>query len=121
MTSVIVEMLDLLKEIMADAPYEIASDVDWSYNSWFEDLNFDGVPDFVIGGIADLLDEGTALRLYDVIGMGNAGFLADTNVSNDHGDGENGFGFKPYVNKQTGEKHTSQRIDMQRTARSITQ
>ena len=36
--------------------------------------------------------------------MGNAGFLADTNVSNDHGDGENGFGFKPYVNKQTGEK-----------------
>lgn len=89
---------------MADAPYEIASDVDWSYNSWFEDLNFDGVPDFVIGGIADLLDEGTALRLYDVIGMGNAGFLADTNVSNDHGDGENGFGFKPYVNKQTGEK-----------------
>jgi hypothetical protein len=88
----------------ADAPYEIASDVDWSYNSWFEDLNFDGVPDFVIGGIADLLDEGTALRLYDVIGMGNAGFLADTNVSNDHGDGENGFGFKPYVNKQTGEK-----------------
>ena len=104
MTSVIVEMLDLLKEIMADAPYEIASDVDWSYNSWFEDLNFDGVPDFVIGGIADLLDEGTALRLYDVIGMGNAGFLADTNVSNDHGDGENGFGFKPYVNKQTGEK-----------------
>jgi hypothetical protein len=41
MTSVIVEMLDLLKEIMADAPYEIASDVDWNYNSWFEDLNFD--------------------------------------------------------------------------------
>ena len=38
MTSVIVEMLDLLKEIMADAPYEIASDVDWSYNSWFEDF-----------------------------------------------------------------------------------
>ena len=36
--------------------------------------------------------------------MGNAGFLADTNVSNDHGDGEKGFGFKPYVNKQTGEK-----------------
>jgi hypothetical protein len=104
MTSVIVEMLDLLKEIMADVPSEIADDVDWSYNSWFEDLNFDGVPDFVIGGIADLLDEGTALRLYDVIGMGNAGFLADTNVSNDHGDGENGFGFKPYVNKQTGEK-----------------
>ena len=25
-------------------------------------------------------------------------------MSNDHGDGENGFGFKPYVNKQTGEK-----------------
>ena len=104
MTSVIVEMNDLLKEMMVDVPSEIASDVDWSYNSWFEDLNFDGVPDFVIGGIADLLDEGTALRLYDVIGMGNAGFLADTNVSNDHGDGENGFGFKPYVNKQTGEK-----------------
>ncbi len=104
MTSVIVEMNDLLKEMMVDVPSEIADDVDWSYNSWFEDLNFDGVPDFVIGGIADLLDEGTALRLYDVIGMGNAGFLADTNVSNDHGDGENGFGFKPYVNKQTGEK-----------------
>ena len=104
MISVIVEMCDLLKEMMVDVPSEIADDVDWSYNSWFEDLNFDGVPDFVIGGIADLLDEGTALRLYDVIGMGNAGFLADTNVSNDHGDGENGFGFKPYVNKQTGEK-----------------
>ena len=88
MISVIVEMVDLLKEMMVDVPSEIADDVDWSYNSWFEDLNFDGVPDFVIGGIADLLDEGTALRLYDVIGMGNAGFLADTNVSNDHGDGE---------------------------------
>lgn len=74
MTSVIVEMNDLLKEMMVDVPSEIADDVDWSYNSWFEDLNFDGVPDFVIGGIADLLDEGTALRLYDVIGMGNAGF-----------------------------------------------
>ena len=65
MTSVIVEMNDLLKEMMVDVPSEIADDVDWSYNSWFEDLNFDGVPDFVIGGIADLLDEGTALRLYD--------------------------------------------------------
>ena len=44
------DMLSAEEETMADAPYEIASDVDWSYNSWFEDLNFDGVPDFVIGG-----------------------------------------------------------------------
>lgn len=100
----IVDAFDLLHEIMADAVFEMADDVDWSYNSWFEDIDFDGVPDFVIGGIADLLDEGTALRFYDVIGVGNSGVLADTNVSNGHGDGEKGFGFKPYVNKQTSEK-----------------
>lgn len=100
----IVDAFDLLDEIMADAALEIADDVKWSYDSWFEDMDFDGVPDFIIGGVADDLDDDTALRIYDVVGVGGAGFVIDSNVSKDHGKGSEGFGFKPYENKQTGEK-----------------
>ena len=100
----IVDAFDLLDEIMADAALEISDDVDWSYDSWFEDIDFDGVPDFIIGGIADDPDDGTSSRIYDVIGVGGAGFVIDSNVSKDHGKGSEGFGFKPYENKQTGEK-----------------
>ncbi len=93
---------DLLDEDLGDLSVEMSPDVEWDYEGWFEDIDFDGVPEFLIGGAADY-EDGTSKRVFMAIDGSEHSYITDSRVSSDHGKGAESFGYKPYKNKTTGE------------------
>lgn len=93
---------DLLDEDLGDLSVEMSPDVEWDYEGWFEDIDFDGVPEFLIGGAADY-EDGTSKRVFMAIDSSEYSYITDNRVSSDHGKGAESFGYKPYKNKTTGE------------------
>ena len=92
---------DILVEELSDNPFESYDVADWSYNCWFEDLNFDGIPEFIIGGIIDTNDN-KHIRYYNVLVLFQHDIWIESQVNENHGAGHDGFGYKLYKDSQTG-------------------